>query len=595
MAKWALTHVGSRGEYDRDGVSHFFDSLSLPVREEAWHWLEQPDCPGADDPVLFCRLLETPFDDLKLRVVDLLERRNLPGEARSGLVSVWSAVLLGVHRGGRQKLKATKQLAEALVKSPHEADNLLPILAAAVRSSRRPEARAALAAVVGALAGCPELCEPLATYLPELSLPPVEARMNVSVAYQGRSGLVPGAAGEQLLRFAPNLNRDAVAFDAALRHPLRFREAISALHEVVINDLRFKPHDREAYELWKRDERQREAKIRTTEYQRLKQEVLAARPDIAPDLEQQYFNKRKRYWSLRDSFSRQLSRRNPELWRQLMPCDPVVTVADDVVFFECFSADQSSYGCLTLDRAAALGKSEGLQFGTTNVDYSWALFDHFQTLRSYRETRLKVDPAGFARSPQAPVNIAKRKSTYRRAGCAGFMQVQSAMTLPMRRVTLSRDALYAILAWLRRHKAQAQSTRLANRTGCRPAAHSGARAVGRTHRVARRRMDWSHAGADSRVGGAALAVARATVAAGQLLRSRAAGHRSAFILDRADGRDAVNVGAQRLDDQRLERRLGARSARAAGDRSRRALAIRCQRAAARSSAGVCRVAVSARL
>lgn len=175
MAEWALTHVGSKVEYDRDGVSHFFDSLSLPVREAAWRWLEKPTCPGADDPVLFCRLLETPFDDLKLRVVDLLERRNLPGEARTGLLGVWSAVLLGVHRGGRQKLKATKQLAEALVKSPQEADNLMPILAAAVRSSRRPEARAALAAVVGALAGCPELHEPLAIYLPELSLQSVEA------------------------------------------------------------------------------------------------------------------------------------------------------------------------------------------------------------------------------------------------------------------------------------------------------------------------------------------------------------------------------------------------------------------------------------
>ncbi|MGC3967919.1 MAG: hypothetical protein QM775_11280 [Pirellulales bacterium] len=33
------------------------------------------------------------------------------------------------------------------------------------------------------------------------------------------------------------------------------------------------------------------------------------------------------------------------------------------------------------------------------------------------------------------------------------MQVQSAMTLPMRRVTLSREAVYSLLLWLRRHKA----------------------------------------------------------------------------------------------------------------------------------------------
>ncbi|MEZ4309869.1 MAG: hypothetical protein R3F14_17665 [Polyangiaceae bacterium] len=33
--------------------------------------------------------------------------------------------------------------------------------------------------------------------------------------------------------------------------------------------------------------------------------------------------------------------------------------------------------------------------GTTNVDYSLALYEHFQTLRTYRPTRLLVDPSGF--------------------------------------------------------------------------------------------------------------------------------------------------------------------------------------------------------
>ena len=41
-----------------------------------------------------------------------------------------------------------------------------------------------------------------------------------------------------------------------------------------------------------------------------------------------------------------------------MPCDPVITVVDDVVFFECFSADESSYGCLTINRDDGFGKSE---------------------------------------------------------------------------------------------------------------------------------------------------------------------------------------------------------------------------------------------
>ena len=85
---------------------------------------------------------------------------------------------------------------------------------------------------------------------------------------------------------------------------------------------------------------------------------------------------------------------DPELWRLLMPCDPVITVAPDVLFFECFSADESSYGCLTVDREAFAGERD-VALGTTNVDYSWALYEHFQLLRSYRETRFLVDPAGF--------------------------------------------------------------------------------------------------------------------------------------------------------------------------------------------------------
>lgn len=174
-AEHALKLVGSPAEYDRDHVSRFFDSLTPGVRRRAWRWLEAAECPGANDPVLFCRLLETPFDDIRLHVIDLLEKRSLPGEARNGLVPVWTAVLLGVHRGGRQKLKATRQLAFELAAFPGHADELLPVLAAAVRSVRRPEARAGLAAVVASLALEPDLAEAVARHLPELELITTEA------------------------------------------------------------------------------------------------------------------------------------------------------------------------------------------------------------------------------------------------------------------------------------------------------------------------------------------------------------------------------------------------------------------------------------
>ena len=36
----------------------------------------------------------------------------------------------------------------------------------------------------------------------------------------------------------------------------------------------------------------------------------------------------------------------------------------------------------------------------------------------------------------------------------GFMQLQSAMSLPMRKVPLSIEGLYNVLAWLKRHRAR---------------------------------------------------------------------------------------------------------------------------------------------
>ncbi len=282
--------------------------------------------------------------------------------------------------------------------------------------------------------------------------------MNVTLAYWGQSGLRNGR-GPRTLSLAPNLTRDPVALDAALKNPLRFREGISALHDVVINDLRFKPRDKSAYEAWRQSERARLANLRREEYKQAKAEVLARRGDVPPDLERQYHAGLRRYWSVRQQYSNYLLRHDQSLWRMLMPCDPVITVADDVVFFECFSTDESSYGCLTVDRDDCFGPSDAVQFGTTNVDYSWDLYHHFQTLRTYRETRFLVDPSGFEVAVQGAENYREEKIDLPPGWLRGFMQIQAAMSLPMRRVTLSREAVYSVLAWLRRHKARSSPRR----------------------------------------------------------------------------------------------------------------------------------------
>ena len=79
---------------------------------------------------------------------------------------------------------------------------------------------------------------------------------------------------------------------------------------------------------------------------------------------------------------------------RLLLAAEAANTAPDVLFFECFSKDEASYGCLTVDRAA-FERERDVALGTTNVDYSWTLYEHFQRMRSYRETRFLVDPAGF--------------------------------------------------------------------------------------------------------------------------------------------------------------------------------------------------------
>ncbi len=278
--------------------------------------------------------------------------------------------------------------------------------------------------------------------------------MNLTMAYLGRSGVFGGAGG-RVLQLAPNLTREQVAFDAPLREVVRFREAISSLHDVVISDLRFKPRDKTAYAEWKKQQTAREAETRRTEYARAKDKILAQqKTPVSPDLEKDYRRCLSRYWQARRAYANYLLKHDMELWRKLMPCDPVITVADDIVFFECFSADESSYGCLSVDREAAFGQTDGVRLGTTNVDYSWDLYEHFQSLRTYRETRFRIDPAGFDVAVKGQADYREEKIDLPPGWLRGFMQIQAAMGMPMRRVSLSVEAVYSLLAWLRRHRPQ---------------------------------------------------------------------------------------------------------------------------------------------
>lgn len=277
--------------------------------------------------------------------------------------------------------------------------------------------------------------------------------MKVSMSYMGRSQLREQSGGHRILELAPNLTRDQVALEASLSEPIRFREAISTLHDVVINDLTFEPRDKTAWEEWKKQQGLREAAIRHQAMRTAREAVAAGGvPKPSAELKQQHSAALNRYWKARSKLNTRLREENRDLWRRLFPYDPVITVAEDVVFFECFSSDESSYGCLTIDRDSCFRNAQSALSGTTNVDYSWDLYHSFQSLRTYRETRFSINPEGFSVRTSERADYCEEKIELPNGWLRGFMQLQAAMALPMKKVSLSVDAVYSLFAWLKRHR-----------------------------------------------------------------------------------------------------------------------------------------------
>src|SRR5205085_8215831 len=137
--------------------------------------------------------------------------------------------------------------------------------------------------------------------------------------YKGHSG-VTRTPGGVALSFAPNLRRDRVAFVGELLDPLRFREAVSALHAVVVSDLKFKPKDRSAYQAYRKRVQEREQAIRQLAYRQAKEQLLAVEPEpIPPGLESRFKPLREEYWGARLRYADYLARNDPALFRVLVP------------------------------------------------------------------------------------------------------------------------------------------------------------------------------------------------------------------------------------------------------------------------------------
>ncbi len=264
--------------------------------------------------------------------------------------------------------------------------------------------------------------------------------------YAGTSDVRQGDASTAM-SFVPDALRPPTFFRGRIAKQLPFREAISALHDVVTSDLRFVPKDRSSYMAWREQQSYLDLAQITADQKKLALEIKMLQGELAT-IESAGLARRRAFYDSRQKYFNYLYQRDRELWFKL---DPVITVHPDQVFFECFSKDESSYGRLAASYEVFEELGERAN-GTTNIDYSERLYGEFQKIRSYKETTLEIDPSGFDVSTSMEETYREVKIDLPDSWVRGFLQVSSAATLPAHVVELHPMDVHNLCLILRRNK-----------------------------------------------------------------------------------------------------------------------------------------------
>lgn len=168
LGRFLLGRLATPERYRVEHVCAALDHRLEGMRTEAMAWVDA-NRHVREDAQLWARAAESPHDEVRCWLLRALERfadeAAVSGDQRRLL---WTTVLLGVHRGGREKQAAVRQLTAAIVADPDGAAELLPLLAAALRSLRLPERRAACAGIATVLVRRPALAPRIAAIFPEL-------------------------------------------------------------------------------------------------------------------------------------------------------------------------------------------------------------------------------------------------------------------------------------------------------------------------------------------------------------------------------------------------------------------------------------------
>lgn len=247
------------------------------------------------------------------------------------------------------------------------------------------------------------------------------------------------------MKFSPDVTRDPTFFNGTLNKHIPFREAISALHDIVVSDYRFKPKDKTNYKAWAAEQESiwlaefmKSAQIAGEKIGIIQKELADLRKEKEKILGP--FNKAKR------KYFDHIYKTDRDMWIVL---DPIITVHPDELFFECFSKDESSYGRLSCNYEV-FTKINDFKCGTTNIDYSSALYEEFQKIRDYKETKFVIDPSGFEVSTEQQETFKETKIDVPDSWVRGLLQVNSAMMLGGVEIDLHPMDIYNICFHLKR-------------------------------------------------------------------------------------------------------------------------------------------------
>ena len=244
-------------------------------------------------------------------------------------------------------------------------------------------------------------------------------RLAMTLSYQR-----PSHVHDDHVALFSNLKRTPVLFVATIKQPLVFREAMAALFAIVSSDYRYVPKDRTAYAAFMLMKRESQ-----------KKSILKA--------QQAYFD-----WLLK----------NDTLAYLIL--DPVITVHPDKVIFEVFSKDEGSYTLLSFKRDFFTDEHAEAHYGTTNINYSDALAQGIEKMRSFRDTRFSVgqeavvlqnkpQKGGVEEGADGINEVIEKSIQVPTSWLRGFLQVQSAAQIATDSFQMQAIDLYNILHHLR--------------------------------------------------------------------------------------------------------------------------------------------------